>query len=126
MKDITNIIKEANSTEVIWSVELFYSILEELKSNGFEISFWEGEENWATILLGEDTIAYVWNKYPLVLISSKSLENFKQIQTKYNFIYFIEVSSLHNKELKIDAGQLNAEFNTESFSAEDLWFHTNT
>ena len=130
MKDITNIINEVGSTEMMWSTELFYSVIEEIGNNEFEVSFWEDEENWASVLVNKETIAYVWKKYPLVLRSSKVSENLKKILKDYNFICFIEVNSLRGKELKIDSKRLtnlvSFDFDTESFSAEDLWFQTNT
>ncbi len=63
------------------------------------------------------------------LIASKYAQDLKDNLKEYHYIDFIEVSSMTQPEFQLDYDELNnyIDFglNANSFSADDLWFHTN-
>lgn len=95
-----------------------------------ETSFWEGEENWALMLKENITIGYVWRKIPLLVVKAGSVPNIKDFLMDLVPIAYLEVDSLENELLKIDSKELlkyiDANINPESFTAEELWFNTNS
>jgi hypothetical protein len=59
MIDITNNIKDARSKGVLWSIDLFFDFIKQLKVNGYEISYWQNEENWANISFESILVGYL-------------------------------------------------------------------
>ena len=97
---------------------------------GYQISFWEGEENWASIFVNDKLIGYLWQKHPLFFINRGYYSSFRILLKEHQYIVFIDVDRLTEKELKIDYNDLKDEIefgiNYHRFSAEDLWFYTNS
>lgn len=130
MENITSTIKVAISKNIIWSVNFFFSTVERIEEIGFKISFWEGEENWASILADDKIIGYIWKKYPLIFILAQYSDEIKDNLKDYDYITIVEVKSLIDKEFKINYDELKGEIDFglcyDGFSIEDLWFHTNS
>lgn len=129
MKDITNDIEKAMSQNILWSVNDFFSVLE-LLQHTYVTSFWEGEENWATIILDNNVIAYLWQMYPVIICIKQNTQKIKSELMIFNYIIFIEAENFKNKEFKFDYKYLNINTicvpSSEIFSADDIWFYTNS
>lgn len=130
MKNLTHIFKQIITSNSNWSTSLFYLVLETLKTMNVDLSFWEGEENWASISINDKVVGYVWRKYPLVVIEKKVSSEIKNILKEIEGIYFIEVDSLREDLFKIEDEKIKVYFedfnNFNSFTMEDLWFQTNS
>lgn len=130
MKNITKKIKKAINQNVLWSVSMFFEFIENISSEEIKISFWEGEENWATLVLNGKPIGFLWQKYPLLIIEEKYRNNINDRLENYAFLSLILVSTLNSKTLKLDYDDLHdyldygEDYN--KFSAMDLWFNTNS
>lgn len=130
MKNITLDIKTAISKNVLWRTNEFFNALERLENKNYEISFWEGDENWATVLVNNKVIAYLWQKYPLGFVNSEYMSIMENLLQSYGFVTLIETSNFEKKIFKIDYEELKNEIdyglNSDRFSVEDLWFYTNS
>ncbi|SKD09631.1 hypothetical protein SAMN05660461_5520 [Chitinophaga ginsengisegetis] len=129
MKDITHSIEKAISQDVLWR-QGFSNIIKKLENNGYIISFWENEENWASILLGDEIIGYMWEKYPLVFIKSQHSDSIKSLLSEGQPIVFIDANEMTEKVFIINYEALKDYIDyglpDDGFSAEDFWFVTNT
>ena len=118
-------------SNVNWAVSLFYLVLEKLNGSKIELTFWEGEENWVSILINNKIVGYVWKKRPLVIIEKEIALQIKNILKDINGVHYLEVKSLREdlfqledeKELREHLENFN-KFN--SFTINDLWFETNS
>jgi len=128
--DITPKIKESMSKQVLWSIDLFYSVSEQLSINGFEVSFWDGEENWAGIIFEDTRVGFLWKKYPLFFILESISDKIKDCLRQYDFLVYVIVDDLLKQQFKLNNEELNYYFsqggiNFHRFSPENLWFYTN-
>ena len=132
MRDITNDIKKAIETNVLWSVDQFYLFLEVAEENNFVISYWDGEENWATLLSGlsgDVMIGYVYLKFPFALLSTTYKGNLKTVLSKFEYLVCVFVTDLTSNELLIQDDPILVErlgyfeYN-QPVSATDIWFYT--
>ena len=130
MKNITEILKKVFASNVYWSISLFYLVLEKLRDSNIDLSFWEEEENWASIIIDNNVCGYIWRKYPLIIIEDKISSEIKDILNVIEGIYFIEVGSLNVDLFKIEDENIKVYFESfnkyNSFTMEDLWFYTNS
>ena len=131
MKDLTKLLTLAVHQEITWSISYFYETLEQIERSEFETSFWEGEENWATILKNGSVIGYVWKKYPFIALQSDFLPSIKNLLNNYKFIVYLEVKSLNTEVLSYNKDLLRKYFNTKlqivrPLTIEGLWFLTNS
>lgn len=130
MKEISEIIKSTVSSKIDWMFSVFYLVIDVLKSSGIQVSFWEGEENWGSILVNNKTIGYIWKKYPLIIIEKEGIPDFKNMLTGHAPINFIEVDSLGQDLFRLNDDELKRYFDSsidfDSFTMEDLWFSTNS
>ncbi|ALR31282.1 hypothetical protein ATE47_12445 [Chryseobacterium sp. IHB B 17019] len=131
MEDITIKIKNALSYKGNWKISDFFFIIELLEKNRIDISFWENEENWATLLNDNIAIGYLWKMFPILIIEDNYLNLVKLNLQNYTFINTINVENLSFKTLKLEDGILsdyldNNIINYNKFSANDLWFYTNS
>jgi hypothetical protein len=127
---ITQNILNAISKDVLWSVDLFFKFIEQLQKKQYIVSYWENEENWASISFEGTLVGYLWKKYPLLFIEKKIRGDFNELLNDFEFIVVITVDSLTEKCFKVDYSMLKDTLdygvNYDAFSAEDLWFHTNS
>lgn len=129
MKDLTNII--TNIIRVYdgdWIFNDFFTILSILKKSGFEISFWKEEENWASVIHNSKVVGFLWSKYPLLFIENKYKNLIKKKSNNYKF-EIIFVDSISTDLFKIDnnlVSMFDFFINSNSFTAEDLWFNSNS
>lgn len=130
MKNITKEIKNAINQNVLWSLSVFFDFIENLNNEKISISFWEGEENWATLIVDEKPVGFLWRKYPVLLIEDEYIDNIKETLGNYDFLSLIAVSNLNSEVLKLDYHDLKdyLEYGLDynKFSAMDLWFNTNS
>lgn len=117
------------SADVSWTNNHFFVFTEKLKSKGLEISFWENEENWASIIRKDTTMGYIWRKYPLVFIVGGYEHLINECRRDDKYPWVIKTDSLSHKEFMLDYHELKDRIDfgidQNSFSAEDLWFFTN-
>ena len=131
MENITEKIKTALLYDGNWKFSDFYLNVELLKNIDIQISFWEDEEYWATLLSNNIVIGYLWKKYPLLIIE-RNYQNIISLNTnQYPFLCTIIVENLDKKNLKLDYNILKNqlsdwEIDYNKFSANDLWFNTNS
>lgn len=131
MENITKKIKSVLLYDGNWKFSDFYLNVELLKNIDIQISFWEDEENWATLLSNNIIIGYLWKEYPLLIIE-KNYENIAHLnKNQFPFLCTIIVGNLDDKNLKLDYNilknqLLDWEINYNIFSANDLWFNTNS
>ncbi|SHF00705.1 hypothetical protein [Dysgonomonas macrotermitis] len=130
MKDVTSIFKKALFSHSDWMINTFHAALFILEKNDINISFWEREENWASVIQGDRIAAYIWQKYPLILFEKNSYLNLPLLLKEYEVINYIEADNLNSSLFKINCkktGDLLDAYplNLNSFTLEDLWFRTN-
>ncbi|GAB4044458.1 hypothetical protein [Spirosoma litoris] len=130
MKDITQQVKSAIYQNSHWSISLFFNVIENMRRKGYEISYWENEENWAIVLVENKPIGYLWQKHPLFFIKPMYFTVLKDLLFNDGPIEIIEVDDFVGKLFKIDYHLLNDQFDfgidPERFSIEDLWFYSNS
>ncbi len=130
MKNITQEIKNAINQNVLWSIGMFFDFIENLRNEKIEVSYWEGEENWATLIIDEKPIGYLWKKYPVLFIQKGYLNKVKTIIDNYTYLSSIIVDDLNTEVLKLDYVDLKDYFeygiDYSKFSATHLWFLTNS
>lgn len=130
MKNLTEIFKKVIESNVNWQFSLFYYVLDILKNNKIEVSFWEGEENWASILMDKKVVGYIWKIYPLIILEHEISFQVKYILQNINWVNYISVNSLSKDLFKIENKEIEKYFenfnNFKSFTIEDLWFQTNS
>lgn len=131
MRNITSDIKKAIQINVVWSVDEFYLFLETARINNFDISYWDDEETWATLLLDSVMVGYVYRKFPLVLLSVNDKDDVRNLLSAFEYIAPICVSDLASAELIIDGDPVIVdrfgwlEYG-QPLSATDIWFYTIT
>jgi len=128
--NITDAIIKAKGKEVLWRISEFYCFLEWIKRiELITFSFWKDEENWASLLKDDSTFGIVWTNYTLIVIGESESELISLIKDQWNYIEIVSVSHFNHAELSVNLETAIELFNTELesvFSAEDLWFATNT
>ena len=129
MKNITKQIKQALAVDTLGSVSDFFYFIETLANVGFEISYWKGEENCATLLKKGVVIGYIWQKYPLMFINEDYGDEITKFFKELNYIILIKTNDLTNQEFTINMdddlmNSIDYGLETKSFSANDFWFHT--
>lgn len=128
MRDITNDFINAIDKTEFWQQDFSFAI-ERIHNNGYIISFWE-EENWAVISSGSDVIGYIWKKHPLLIVLNLYTDQLRSILRKYKSLVYISTDSLTEQSFLVDYRKLKDYIDyglaDDGFSAEDLWFLTNT
>jgi hypothetical protein len=127
--DITNAFLKASKANLLWKINDFHLALEKLKNNGYEVSYWVDEENWATISKA-NIIGYLWTRYPLMMIEDKYADHVRQYLKDFQYVVYVETSSLQSEEYRIDFSRLQDIFDgplqKRLLSFEDIWFFTNS
>ena len=130
MKEIKEIIKKVVSSNMDWTFSMFFFVIDKLREKDIKVSFWEDEENWASILLNNKTVGYIWKKFPLIILEKEEIPNFKNLVIEYGPITYIEVESLNKDLFSLEDDDLKSYFNDSldfnSFTMEDLWYNTNS
>lgn len=130
MENITKKIKDAISQNILWSINVFFDFIEKIRNEDIEVSHWDGEENWATLIIDKKTIGYLWKKYPVLFIQSNYLNKVKIIIENSTYLSSVIVDDLNAEVLKLDYVDLKdyIEYGVDyrKFSATDLWFQTNS
>jgi hypothetical protein len=131
MVNITQDIKNAIYQDILWSISLFFDFVEVSKNNKVEVSYWENEENWATLIIGQNPIGYLWKKYPLLFLRKDKADIFSTaIGKSYSYLSLILVDDLNEEIFELDYDSLKeyVEYgvNYSKFSATDFWFYTNS
>lgn len=130
MENITTKIKDAISQNILWSINVFFDFIEKIRSEDIEVSYWDGEENWATLIIDKKPIGYLWKKYPLIFIQRNYLNKVKIVIENCKYLSSVTVDDLNAEVLKLDYDDLkdHLEYGGDygKFSATDLWFQTNS
>lgn len=130
MRNISKCLKEVISRDVNWQFSIFYDVVEALENDGFDTSFWEGEENWALISYNDEGIGYIWKKYPLIILEKDKALLIKKNLKNINVISYIEPESIDNDLYRIDDNNLKSFIDIPhdiiELTMNDLWFYTNS
>ncbi len=127
MKDLTEKFRAIIGSNTNWRFPLFHISLEILRSNNINCSFGEGEETWASIIINDEVVGYIWEKYPLIAIEHRVISQIGSILKNIDEIHFIEVESLSRDLFKIESDEINSIVGYYgTFTMEDLWFYTNS
>lgn len=130
MRNITKDLRNARSQNIMWSLNEFYNVIEKLLNYPFEVDIPDEQENWTEITINHELIGYIWKKHPLIFITKEYSNIIQSYLKEYPWITYITVDTLISVELTIDFLEfkdiLNWFPNTYAFSAEDLWFHSQT
>ena len=126
MKDLTEKFREIIGSNTNWRFSLFYISIDMLKKNNINCSFWEGEETWASIIINDEVVGYIWEKYPLIAIENRVVSQIGSILKDVDEIHFIEVESLSRDLFKIESDEIISIVGYGTFTMEDLWFYTNS
>jgi hypothetical protein len=130
MENITTKIKDAISQNILWSINVFFDFIEKIRCEDIEVSYWDGEENWATLIIDKKPIGYLWKKYPLLFIQRNYLNKVKIVIENCKYLSSVTVDDLNAEVLKLDYDDLkdHLEYGEDygKFSATDLWFQTNS
>lgn len=131
--NITETIKKAISTEILWSNSEFYGFIECLEKGNLKIDFSkEDDEMWAQVTFKNAIIAYVWKKSPLVFIRT---DHFKSmgilVEKEFSYIQIIVIDDLNANILSLDpdkslTDRIRFVFDSKLFSANDFWFYNLT
>jgi hypothetical protein len=128
MKDLTGLLKKAQSIQTLWAINDFWSALELLRNTDYTVQYWEGDENWATVLKQNISVAFIWRKYPLFFVAVESFENIKQCLYEHEFIVYIEVDDFNKQQFTMDFMEFKYVMDIEGipthFSVDDLLFYT--
>lgn len=130
MENITQKIKSAINQNILWSPSIFFEFIESLKKKKIEVSYWEEEENWATLIIDKKPIGYLWKRYPVLFIQSDNLNKLNTMIENSEYLSSIIVDDLNAEVLTLDYNGLKDYFeygvDYNKFSATDLWFQTNS
>lgn len=128
--DITEILKKVTNSNTYWSLSIFYDVLEIFKNHNIKFSFWDGEENWASVLNSDEVIGFLWKKYPLIIIEKENVVQIRELLKKIEGITYLEVESVNEDLFRIDSKSVKEYFDHfpkfDSFTIEELWFYTNS
>src|SRR5690606_21030035 len=95
-----------------------------------KVSYWENEENWATLICDEKVVGYLWKKYPVLFLQSGYFDKISSTVKNCKYLSLILVNDLDSNFLKLDFTDLKDYFEDgldySKFSATDLWFQTNS
>jgi len=128
MIDITQSIATARTDAGSWANNLFFAFIEELEKNNYNISYWEGEERWATISANELVVGYMWCRYPLVFIVQQYSNGVIELNGNRGSVVVVAIDELNSKVLSADMDVLKeVDLSVDMpFSAEDVWFNNNS
>lgn len=133
MKNITEIIKNAINTNVVWQNNEFYSFIDWLANSKLQVSFDEADNDlWAVVLADSISIAYIWKKSPLMFLRTDYIAHINgHVESGFNYIQIIVVDDLFAPVFCVNLDQqltdrIRFNFNPKSFSAEDFWFYNQT
>ncbi len=128
MRNITQDLKNAIGVDLPWSVDQFYVFIERIQLLKFKVSYWEGEENWATVSsINDDLLGYVWQKYPLTLFKSKGVNLLEELRNDFEYLVIVIADDLSSKEFIVSEDVMLTdrldciEYGTP-LSATDIWF----
>jgi len=127
-ENITKKLENLKQVNVPWQSNLFYKVSDWLNSCAIDVSYWEGEENWASLSINGSGIGFLWRKYPLIFAKANS-SFIKKMKSNFPSLEIIEVTFLESPELYLERKTALFFFqkNWENcFSAEDIWFETNS
>lgn len=129
MINITDKVTRAKEKDVLWRPSEFNSFLQWLnRDKQLTLSYWDDEENWASLLRGGVILGYIWNRYPLIFIDKSESNLISLINKSWAYIEIVPVSKLYHAELTLDEHKAIELFKVELddvVSAEEIWFKTN-
>lgn len=127
--DITPLLKGAMSSEINWMFSMFSDVIDRLNGNRYQVSYWDGEEIWASVLCGKDLIGFIWSKYPVFAVEREYVLDVQDLLEEFSDLNYIVVGSLAKDLLSMDdevfRKHLDGLTDYSSFTMDDLWFATN-
>lgn len=130
MKNITQSLRKAIETDLLWSVNQFYVFIERIELLGLKVTHWEGEENWATVSNSNNQlVGYIWQKYPLAFFLDKDVNLLENLSMDFKYVVFITTSDLSYKEFIVNkdvvlSDRLDHLECGVPLSATDIWFNS--
>jgi hypothetical protein len=130
-KNLTPLLQSAIAHGGDWQFAQFYMLLETLETNAPDItvSYWEGEENWASIHRADQRLGLIWKKYPFVVLHGEIEAQLAHLLIPFGTIHFLPVNSIQDDLFHLDddrEGRLSELPNGDAFTIENLWFYTNS
>lgn len=126
MIDLTKKIINSVGLNVLWKIQGFYLWKECFEKLGYQTSFWEHEENWATILQEGEIAGYIWQDNPLIILKEdiSKIQNHTSVTPAEILIH----SNFSEKIFCIDHEIRESYFPhlENPFSIDDLWFYSNS
>lgn len=131
MKNVTHLMLKAIHANIDWSVNRFYSFIDDIKELGINVSYSDGEEYWATMGYNNHLIGYIWKSNPLIFLKDEYISLLQRVIDGSNFIVLITVRDLSSEELVVNlepelSDRLrNIDYNKPT-SADDIWINSVT
>lgn len=129
MRDVTEIFKQAILSNTDWRFSEFYQAIERLKSKDIEVSFWDGEDNWASVGVHNIVYGYIWKRFPLIIFEKEKLPGIHTFLEEVASVQYIEVTSLTEEQFMVNDDMCKDHFeeplDAACFTMDDLWFYTN-
>lgn len=126
MINLTNTITSSINLNVLWKIQGFYLWKEYFEKLDYQISFWEEEESWATILKEDNIVGYIWYENPLVILKEPFI-GLHDCVVETSAVILIH-NDFSEKIFNIDDGIKEKYFPHLDilFSIDDLWFYSNS
>ncbi|MDT3404720.1 hypothetical protein [Mucilaginibacter terrae] len=132
IRNITQDIRNAIATEVLWGLNDIYEFAEVAELFNFKITYWDEGENWAYIEYNDVSLGYIWRKHPLMFLSASHKNELKKLLTEFNYVIDIFVDDFGGEDLIIDFDQqimerLSGELPYDvPVSVSDIWSYSVT
>lgn len=127
--NITTQLRRSIAQDVLWSINNFTDVFDEIERQKFHTQYWKDEENWAIIVNEKEPVAFLWKKYPLIFVSTEFFVEMNFLD-KFEYLEIICVDSFIVPNLKVDDSSLSYLFDggidLNGFSVDELWFRTNS
>ena len=123
--DITDFIEKAIKVDANWRYFDFYAAIDIL-SKTYLVDHEINEEKIAIIQNEDNTLGYLYLKYPFFFIKSEHHSLINSLLSEYSYIQYIKVDSIYHEYLSMDKLLYDKYFdhmeNINNFSAQDFYF----
>ena len=127
--NITSNLRQVLDMGQEWSYLSFFECIESFKNGKLAVSYWHNEDSWMTLLNENNVVAYVWRKYPLIIVNEDYLLVVRSIIADKFRVISIPTPGMEKDVFQLDEDfdSIRFEFGFEKgkFSADDFWYYTN-